>query len=247
MPGLNGKKIVITGGTSGMGLATAQHFLARGASVLVTGRSEASLQRARSLLGDTAVVVHSDTSALADIDALAATVRAEFTNIDLLFLNAGITMGASVFDVTEQTYDDVFSINTKGAFFAAQKLAPLITDGGAIVFITSAATVQGMAGSSVYAASKAALRSFTRGFARELLPRRIRVNAISPGPIDTGILDRSLPAEAAGQLKANFIAGNPMQRMGSTEEIARAVDFLGFDATYTTGAELPVGGGATQI
>ncbi|ADJ43252.1 short-chain dehydrogenase [Amycolatopsis mediterranei S699] len=247
MPGLSGKKIVITGGTSGMGLATARHFLARGASVLVTGRSEASLQRARSVLGDAAVVVHSDTGALADIDALAATVRAAFTGIDLLFLNAGITMGASVFDVTEQTYDDVFDINTKGAFFAAQKLAPLVNDGGAIVFTTSAANVQGLAGSSVYAASKAALRSFTRGFARELLPRKIRVNAISPGPIDTGILDRSLPAEAAGQLKAGFIAGNPMQRMGSTEEIARAVQFLGFDATYTTGAELPVGGGATQL
>jgi len=247
MPDLSGKKIVITGGTTGMGLATAEYFLARGASVLVTGRSQSSLQRARAVLGDAATVVQSDAGVLADIDALADTVRDRFAAVDLLFLNAGVTVGASVFDVTEPVYDDVFAVNTKGAFFTAQKLAPLVIDGGAIVLTTSAANVQGMAGSSVYAGSKAALRSFTRAFARELLPRGIRVNAISPGPIDTGILDRSLPAEAADRLKAHFIATNPMQRMGTMEEIAKAVAFLGFDATYTTGAELPVGGGVTQI
>ncbi len=247
MSDLSGKRIVITGGTSGMGLATAQHFLARGASVLVTGRSEASVRRARAALPDTALVVQSDTGVLADIDALAATVRRVFADVDLVFLNAGITVTASVREVTEQTYDEVFAVNTKGAFFTAQKLAPLIADGGAIVLTTSAANVQGMAGSSVYAASKAALRSFTRGFARELLPRGIRVNAISPGPIDTGILDRSLLPEAASQLKSHFVDTNPMRRMGTMEEIAKAVAFLGFDATYTTGAELPVGGGATQI
>jgi NAD(P)-dependent dehydrogenase (short-subunit alcohol dehydrogenase family) len=230
-----------------MGLETARYFRARGASVLVSGQSEASLLRARSVLDESAVVVRSNVAVLADIEALAATVHATFGEIDLLFLNAGVTSQASVFDVTEQSYDDVFAVNAKGAFFAAQKLAPLITRGGSIVFTTSAANVQGIAGSSVYAASKAALRSFTRGFARELLPHGIRVNAISPGPIDTGISDRSLAPEAARQLKSHFVATNPMQRMGSMGEIARAVAFLGFAATFTTGAELPVGGGATQI
>jgi NAD(P)-dependent dehydrogenase (short-subunit alcohol dehydrogenase family) len=242
-----GKHIVITGGSSGFGLTTAKLLVDEGARVLITGRNEATLETARKELGDNAIAVRSDAGSVADIEALADRVKAEFGTIDALFVNAGINAFAPFEATPEELYDQVFAINAKGAYFTVQKLAPLLGEGAGVVLTTSAANVLGIPMISAYAATKAAVRSMTRGLARELLPRKVRVNAISPGPIDTGILDRSLPPEAAEQAKAQMTAQNPMLRFGDPDEVAKAALFLAFDATYTTGAELPVDGGGTQI
>ena len=242
------KKAVIIGGTSGMGLATAKMLLDGGARVLVTGRSQAGLESAQQELGDGAIVVSSDARSLTDIDALAAQVKIEFDTIDLLFVNAGFSLFAPLENTTETTFDEMFNLNAKGPFFAVQKLAPLINRGGAVVLTTSVANVKGLPGQATYGAAKAALRSFARVLATELLPQEIRVNAVSPGPIDTGILEKVFPTEEMRtQVKGHTLGIIPMKRFGTSEEIAKAVLFLAFDATFTTGAELPVDGGWTQI
>ncbi|MCO5972447.1 SDR family oxidoreductase [Actinoallomurus soli] len=243
----DGKRVVITGGSSGFGFTTAKLLVDEGARVLITGRGQAGLDSAREQLGEHAVAVQSDAASLPDIAALADRVKAEFGTVDALFVNAGITRTVPFESMTEEVYDELFAINAKGAYFTVQRLAPLLSEGSGVVLTTSVANVKGMPMVSAYAASKAALRSMTRGLARELLPRKIRVNAISPGPIDTGILDRSLPKEAADQTKAQMTANNPMQRFGDPGEVAKAVVFLAFDATYTTGAELTVDGGVSQL
>jgi NAD(P)-dependent dehydrogenase (short-subunit alcohol dehydrogenase family) len=242
------KRAVIIGGTSGMGLATAKMLIDGGARVLVTGRSQSGLESARNELGDGAIVVSSDARSLTDIDALAARVRAEFGAFELLFVNAGLGLFAPLVDTTEVLYDEMFNLNAKGPFFAVQKLAPLITQGGAVVLTTSIANVKGMPAIAAYGAAKAALRSFARVFAAELLPRGIRVNAVSPGPIDTPIIGKAFPdKDAAAHVTGQMREANPMKRFGTSEEVARAVLFLAFDATYTTGAELPVDGGLSQL
>jgi NAD(P)-dependent dehydrogenase (short-subunit alcohol dehydrogenase family) len=248
----DGKTAVITGGTSGLGLATAELLLDAGARVLVTGHTPATLDAARSRLGadayeDRAVVVESDTASLPDIDALADRVKSEFGTLDLLFVSAGITRFVPFEQMSESVYDEVLTVNTKGPYFTVQRLAPLMAAGGAVVLTTSVLDVKGQTMVSAYAASKAALRSMTRSVARELLPLGIRVNAVSPGPIETGILRKVLPAEAAEVTKAQMRENNPMKRFGRPEEIARAVAFLAFDATFTTGAELPVDGGTSML
>ena len=242
------KSAVIIGGTSGMGLATAKMLLGGGARVLVTGRSQAGLGSARKELGGGAVVVSSDARSLTDIDALSDRVKAEFGTFDLLFVNAGLGLFAPLESTTETMYDEMFNLNAKGPFFAVQKLAPLIAPGGAVVLTTSIANVKGMPAIAAYGAAKAALRSFARVFAAELLPRGIRVNAVSPGPIDTPIIGKAFPDKAtAAHLTTQMREANPMKRFGTSEEIAKAVLFLAFDATYTTGAELPVDGGLSQL
>lgn len=243
----DGKTTLITGGSNGFGLATAQLLTDRGARVIITGRTQATLDQAAEQLGKNAVAVRSDTASLADIDALARRVQAEFGALDLLFANAGVTRFVAVEDMTESVYDELFSINAKGPYFTVQKLAPLMRPGSGIVLTTSVANVKGLAMSSAYAATKAAVRSMTRSFARELQPRGVRVNAVSPGPIDTGILERSLPGQAATRTRDQMTADNPMKRFGDPVEVARAVAWLGFDATYTTGAELAVDGGTSQL
>jgi NAD(P)-dependent dehydrogenase (short-subunit alcohol dehydrogenase family) len=243
----DGKTVVITGGTTGIGLATAEYLLAAGARVLVTGRTKARLDAARGKLGSGATVVDSDTASLPDIDALAGCVKNEFGTLDMLFVNAGISRAAPFEATPEAMYDEVLAVNAKGPYFTVQKLAPLMTEGSGVVLTTSVANVKALPGVSAYAASKAALRSMTRGLARELLPRGIRVNAVSPGPIDTGILNRSLPAEAIEPTIAQMREANPMKRFGRPEEVAKAVAFLAFEATFTTGAELAVDGGASQL
>jgi NAD(P)-dependent dehydrogenase (short-subunit alcohol dehydrogenase family) len=240
-----GKRVVITGGTSGIGLATATALVDGGARVLVTGRTLKSLEAARTALGPGAIVLESD--AVTGIDALAQRAVAEFGEVDLLVLNAGVTLAALLEDTTEAQYDEQFDINTKAPFFTLQKFLPLMPTGSAVVLTTTVSNVKGIASTSVYSATKAALRSMTRTFARELIPRGIRVNAVSPGPIDTGILERSMPLEVARQFTAQVTADNPMQRMGEAHEVAKAILFLGFDATYTTGTELAVDGGASQL
>lgn len=247
MAKLAGKVAVVTGGSTGIGLATAKQLVQQGAKVVITGRSQAALDRAASELGPNAVPVVSDTSKLADIDQLARSV-AELGGVDFLFVNAGIAKFAPLESVNEADYDEIQNVNTKGAYFTVQRLAPHLRRGGSVVFNTSVVDEKGMPSTSAYSASKAALRSLTRTFASEFLPRGIRVNAVSPGPIATPILDKlGLPPEVAQGMATQFEQGNPMKRMGQPEEVARAALFLGFDASYTTGAELPVDGGLSQL
>src|SRR5271170_3466581 len=241
-----GKKVVIIGGTSGMGLATAKMLLDGGARALVTGLSKAGLESAEKEIGKDAIVVSSDARSLTEIDALASRVKAEFDTFDLLFVSAGYSIRAPLESMTEAVYDEMFNLNAKGPFFAVQKLAPLIKRGGSVVLTTSIANVKGMPGNATYGAAKAALRSFARVLAAELLPREIRVNAVSPGPTDTPIIDKAF-GDTAAQIREQMSGMVPMKRFGTSEEIAKAVLFLAFDATYTTGAELPVDGGWSQL
>ncbi len=243
-----GKKVVIIGGTSGMGLATAKMLLDGGARVLVTGRSKDGLESAQKELGKGALVVSSDARSLTDLDALASRVKAEFDTFDLLFVNAGFSIRAPLESITEAIYDEMFNLNAKGPLFTVQKFAPLINRGGSVVLTTSIANAKGMPGQATYGAAKAALRSFARTLAVELIPHEIRVNAVTPGPIDTPILGKVFPdKDAAAQIREKMTGMVPMKRWGMSDEIAKAVLFLAFDATFTTGAELPVDGGWSQL
>jgi len=245
MTNYEGKRAVITGGTSGIGLATAKALITGGARVLVTGRTPASLEAARAELGPDALVEASD--AIADIDTLAERAAAEFGGVDLLVLNAGVSLIAPVSETSEALYDAQFDLNTKAPFFTVQRFVPLMPSGSAVVLTTSVSNAKGIPSTSVYSATKAALRSMTRTFAAELIGQGIRVNAVSPGPIDTGILERNLPREVVAQFLAQMKAENPMQRLGEPEEVAKAILYLAFDATYTTGTELLVDGGASDL
>jgi NAD(P)-dependent dehydrogenase (short-subunit alcohol dehydrogenase family) len=243
-----GKCAVITGGTSGIGLATAKLLVDGGARVVVTGSSAGSVDAAREQLGPGAVVLRSDAASVADLEVLVETVRTELGRVDLLFLNAGASQTLKLGQVTEEDYDRVFALNTRGPFFAVQHLVPLMPAGSSVVLTTSVAHGKGLAASSVYSASKAALRSITRSLARELLRQGVRVNAVSPGPTDTAMVAKAAATpEALEQMREAFRASNPMRRMAEAQEVARAVLFLAFDATFTTGAEIPVDGGASQL
>ncbi|MEW1655657.1 MULTISPECIES: SDR family oxidoreductase [unclassified Streptomyces] len=243
----DGKKIVITGGSSGIGLAAAQLFADGGAHVLITGRTRSTLDAALEQLGDKAIAVCSDAASLKDIKALAGTVQERFGMVDALFVNAGVTASAPLEATTEEMYDTLFGVNAKGPYFTVQALAPLLREGSGVVLTTSVVNVMGLDALSVYSASKAALRSMTRTLARELLPRKVRVNAVSPGPIDTGVLNRSLPADVVETMEDTYRSTIPMQRLGASEEVAAAVAYLAFGATFTTGAEFPVDGGGSQL
>ncbi|QWF82349.1 glucose 1-dehydrogenase [Amycolatopsis sp. CA-230715] len=247
MTDYTGKTIVITGGSTGFGFTTAKAFADGGARVLITGRTQATLDSARERLGERAVAVRGDVASLSDLDTLADRAKTEFGLVDALFVNAGVASVGSFESVSEQTYDEVFAINAKGAYFTVQKFAPVLRDGGSVVLSTSIANIKGVPTFSVYSATKAALRSMTRSLATELLPRGIRVNAVSPGPIDTGIMERSTPKDVADRHREQMTANNPMRRYGDSDEVAKAVAFLAFDATYTTGAEFPIDGGASQL
>lgn len=242
-----GKTALITGGSSGIGLATARLLADGGARVLITGRDPAALGVARDRLGDRGSTMVSDATSSTDRDALADRARSELGRIDALVVNAGVARFEPFESTSEAVYDEVFTANAKGPYFTVQKLVPLLADGSGVVLTTSVANVLGTPLISAYAAAKAAKRSMTRSLARELLPRGVRVNAISPGSVDTGALERSLPARAAEQTRARMTRDNPMLRLGEPEEIAKAVAFLAFDATFTTGAELAVDGGESQL
>ena len=248
MDRFKGKIALITGGTTGIGLATAKLFINEGARVIVTGRTSARIKEAQVELGDNAIVIHSDATSLPDMDALAEKVKETFGKLDVLFVNAGYVRFAPFEAVTEELYDEMLNLNAKGPYFIVQKLAPLMPEGSSVVFTTSIANVKGMPNMSAYGASKAALRAITRSLAAELLPRGIRVNAVSPGPIESPILLKTgMPKEAADQAYVQMKESVPMKRIGQPEEIAKAVAFLAIDATYTTGAELPVDGGWSQL
>ncbi|MEE1929756.1 SDR family oxidoreductase [Streptomyces sp. TRM 70351] len=243
-----GKKAVITGGTHGMGMAIAQALLKEGAEVLVTGRSERNIDAARAELGDErAHVVRADAASVADIDALATEVRERLGSVDHLFVNAGVAVLGPFDVVTEEVYDQQFAVNTKGAFFTVQRLAPLLNEGGSILFTSSVADAGGTPNMSVYSATKAALVAFSQCLASELLPRGIRVNTISPGFIDTpsmGVAGMS-EAEREGFRQLGDTL-TPMRRHGSMEEVARAALFLSTGASFTTGARFPIDGGLAQ-
>ncbi|WP_031470765.1 SDR family oxidoreductase [Sciscionella sediminilitoris] len=243
----DGKRIVIIGGTTGIGLTTAKYFTDRGARVLVTGRSKENLDTAATELGTRGIAVRSDTTSMVDIDSLADRVRAEFGSFDVLFVNAGITRWVPFEAMDEATYDELLGINAKGPYFTVQRLAPLLVDGGAVVLTTSVVDEKGVPLVSGYSASKAALRSMARTLAGELVSRGIRVNAVSPGGTDTGILAKIMSAQEVEKAEQQLLEHTPMKRSGKPEEVAKAVAFLAFDATYTTGAELPVDGGYTQL
>ena len=248
MDRFKGKTALITGGTTGIGLATAKLFINEGARVIVTGRASARIKEAQVELGDNAIVIHSDATSFPVMDALTEKVKETFGKLDLLFVNAGYVRFAPFEAVTEELYDEMLNLNAKGPYFIVQKLAPLMPEGSSVVFTTSIANVKGMPNMSAYGASKAALRAITRSLAAELLPRGIRVNAVSPGPIESSILLKTgMPKEAADQAYVQMKESVPMKRIGQPEEIAKAVAFLAIDATYTTGAELPVDGGWSQL
>jgi NAD(P)-dependent dehydrogenase (short-subunit alcohol dehydrogenase family) len=249
MSRFDGKIVVITGGNSGIGLAAAQQFKSEGATVIVTGRDAATLKEAANSLGKQALTVVADVTRISDLDNLFATVREKYGKIDVLFVNAGGAKVASVADTTEDLFDEISDTNFRGAYFTAQKAIPLLSDEGSVIFTTSYFDEVGMAGTSVVSATKAAVRSLTRTLASELLPRKIRVNAVSPGVITTPIFGKlGVPMEVVEQIGKSLQEKIPFKRFGSPEEIAKAVAFLASsDASYITGIELAVDGGLTHL
>ncbi|MBI3817898.1 MAG: glucose 1-dehydrogenase [Planctomycetes bacterium] len=249
MKKLSGKIAVITGGNSGIGLATAKRFVTEGAHVVITGRRKDQLDAAVKEIGDNVTGIQGDVSNLKDLDRLFSEVKRQHGRIDVLFANAGIGELAPLGSITEEHFDKTFRINVKGLLFTIQKALPLIPDGGSIIMNASIASSKGLEGFGVYSATKAAVRSFARSWTADLKSRKIRVNAISPGPIDTPIFGQmGLTADQVQQFKGNIVTSVPLGRMGSPDEIAKAVLFLASDdSSYITGIELFVDGGMAQI
>jgi NAD(P)-dependent dehydrogenase (short-subunit alcohol dehydrogenase family) len=249
MSKLKGKVAVVTGGSSGIGLAAAKEFANEGARVFITGRRQAELDKAVQQIGPNAVGVQGDVSNLKDLDRLFQTVQQQEGHIDVLFANAGGGEFVPLGSITEEHFDKTFNINVKGLVFTVQKALTLIRDGGSIILNASVAGSKGIEAFSVYSATKAAVRSFARTWTIDLKPRRIRVNTISPGPIDTPILNGLVAsAEELSALKTNLAANVPLGRMGQPEEIGKAALFLASDdSSYITGIELFVDGGLAQV
>jgi NAD(P)-dependent dehydrogenase (short-subunit alcohol dehydrogenase family) len=246
---LDNKVAVITGGNSGIGLATAQAFIQEGATVVIVGRNQQALDDAVKTLGEKASAVQADVSNLSDLDRLYATVKGQIGNIDIIVVNAGVAPARPVTQVDEAHFDQIMNVNVKGAYFTVQKALPVLNDGAAVVLVASAATISGLQGLSVYNASKAALRSLAQTFSAELIDRGIRVNTLSPGPIETPIFGKmDLPAEVMAQMGESILSKVPMKRMGKPEEMAKAIVFLASaDSSYVLGTELFADGGMYQI
>lgn len=243
------KTVLITGGSSGIGLATARLFLAEGARVAVTGREPASLARAREILGSEALVLQSDAACLDAIDAVLAQVQAHFGKLDVLFLNAGVSVALPLEHVSEARFDEVMDVNVKGAFFMLQKALPLLANPASVIMTTSITNRMGSPHFSVYAASKAALRSLVQSLALELAGRGVRVNAISPGPIETPIYERvGLPAAMVQGIKGEIARKSPSGRFGSPDEVAKVALFLASeDSAYLVGEEIVIDGGMSLL
>lgn len=241
---LEGKVAVITGATSGMALATAKRFVEEGAYVYITGRRQAQLDAAVKAIGRNVTGVQGDAAKLEDLDRLYAAVKSGKGHVDVLFASAGVgELDKPLGQVTEEGFDKTFDLNVRGTLFTVQKALPLLRDGASIILNASIAASKGFAGGSVYSASKAAVRSFARAWTAELVSRRIRVNVISPGPIDTAVFE-PMPQE----MKTKFASLVPMGRIGRPEEIASAALFLASnDSSFMTGAELFVDGGTAQL
>jgi NAD(P)-dependent dehydrogenase (short-subunit alcohol dehydrogenase family) len=243
---LNGKIAVITGGNSGIGLATAKQFVDEGAYVFITGRRQSELDAAVKEIGKNVTGVQGDVSNFSDLDRLYATVKQQKGRIDILFANAGLWEFAPLEAITEDHFDKIFSVNVKGILFTVQKALPLFQDGGSIIMTGSGAGSKGLETSSVYSATKAAIRSFVRSWTVDLKHRKIRVNAVSPGPIDT--LAFRLSVSEQPKFFKNLLSTVPLGRTGNPDEVAKAVAFLASDdSSYITGIELFVDGGITQI
>jgi len=249
MSKLEGKIALITGGNSGIGLATAKRFVSEGAYVFVTGRRDAALAGAVKEIGKNVTGVQGDVSNVGDLDRLFAQVKREKSKLDIVFANAGIAKFARFGTITEEHYNSIFDINVKGLLFTVQKALPLMPDGASIILNASIAASKGLGANSVYSATKAAVRSFARVWTMDLRDRRIRVNAVSPGAINTAGLSEPLAsAEAAGQRKIMISNETPLGRFGTPDEIAKAVVFLASDeSSYITGTELFVDGGFAQV
>src|SRR6516162_5589523 len=246
---LNGKLAVVTGGNSGSGLATAKRFVSEGAYVFITGRRQKELDTAVKEIGKKVTAVQSDVADLADLDRLFAQIKDDKGKIDIVFANAGVAKYAPLGKITEELYDSIFDTNVKGLLFTVQKALPLLRDGGSIILNASIVGSKGLASNSVYSATKAAVRSFARTWTTDLKDRRIRVSAVSPGPIDTpGLRELLASSEVGKQRKEMISTGVPVGRLGTPDEIAKAVVFLASDdASYITGIELFVDGGFAQV
>jgi NAD(P)-dependent dehydrogenase (short-subunit alcohol dehydrogenase family) len=246
---LSGKTALITGGSSGIGLATARLFLEHGARVAITGRDESTLAAARKALGNDVLAIRSDASRVADIELLMAELKDRWGRLDVLFVNAAVAGPAPFEAVSEAQFDDLSNINFKGAFFTVQKALPLLSDKASVVLTTSIANQMGSPNFSVYSACKAALRSLTQTLALELIGRGIRVNAVSPGPIETPIWGKfGLPSEAEQAVKAEVERKAPTKRFGHVDEVARTALFLASDdSSYVVGQEIAVDGGMSLL
>jgi len=246
---LEGKIALVTGGSSGIGLATAQQFVNEGAFVYITGRRQSELDKAVKAIGSNVAAVRADASNLTDLDRLFAQIKKEKGRLDVVFANAGGGSLAPLGSITEEQFDQTFNLNVKGLLFTVQKALPLIPDGGSILLNASIVSIKGMPAFSVYSATKAAVRSFARGWTNDLKDRKIRVNVISPGPIDTPILNGLAESEEERKgIKAHLTSLVPLGRMGQPDEIGKAAVFLASnDASFIAGVELFVDGGAAQV
>jgi NAD(P)-dependent dehydrogenase (short-subunit alcohol dehydrogenase family) len=249
MEKLTGKIALITGANSGIGLATAQRFVAEGAYVFITGRRPAELEAAVTLIGHNVTAVQGDVANLADLDRLYATVQRQQDHLDIVFANAGVGELLPLGEITEAHFETTFNVNVKGTLFTVQKALPLMPDGSSIILNASINASTGPAGSSVYSATKAAIRSFARTWTTDLSGRKIRVNALSPGPIDTpGMRGLGRTPEERAQFVRRMEASVPLGRLGDPDEIAKAAVFLASDdSSFVTGIELFVDGGAAQV
>ncbi len=246
---LEGKIALITGGTSGIGLATAKQFVNEGAYVFITGRRDPELAAAVKEIESNVTAVQGDVSNLGDLDRLFAQIKREKGKLDIVFANAGVATYAPFGKITEEHYDSIFNINVKGLLFTVQKALPLLPDGASIILTASIVASKGLPANSVYSATKAALRSFARTWTTDLKDRRIRVNAVSPGPIDTPGLNDLVASTGAGEQRLKMLSTSvPLGRLGTPDEIAKAVVFLASDdSSYITGTELFVDGGMAQV
>lgn len=246
---LDRKIALVTGGNSGIGLATAKQFVHEGAYVFITGRREPELAAAVKEIGANVAGVKGDVSNLADLDRLFAQIQHEKARLDIVFANAGVAKYAPFGEITEELYDEIFDINVKGLLFTVQKALPLLPDGASIILNASIVASKGLSANSVYSATKAAVRSFARTWTTDLKGRRIRINAVSPGSIDTPGLNGLLASSEAGEQRRKMIFSTvPLGRLGTPDEIAKAVVFLASDdSSYITGAELFVDGGFAQV
>ena len=246
---LEGKVALVTGGNSGIGLATAERFVAEGATVYITGRRKEELDAAVKRIGRNVTAVQGDVAKLADLDRLYDVIKQKSGRLDVVFANAGGGEFAPLGQITEAHYDKWFGINVKGLLFTVQKALPLMPDGAAVVLNASIVSIKGMPAFSVYSATKAAVRSFARTWATDLKDRKIRVNVVSPGPIETPAIEKIAGTEAeVNQFKAGLISAVPLGRIGAPDEIAKAVVFLASDdGSFVNGIELFVDGGMAQI
>ncbi|MFE2470724.1 SDR family NAD(P)-dependent oxidoreductase [Streptomyces mirabilis] len=246
---LDGKVAVVTGGSSGIGFATAQQFVEEGAFVFITGRRRPELDKAKDEIGRNVTTVQGDVSVSADLDRLFGTVAEEKGKIDVVVANSGLVDPQVFGQITEASVDRIFNVNARGTLFTAQKALPLMNDGGSIILVGSIAGHVGVEGYTTYSATKAALRSYARTWTKELKGRGIRVNVLSPGPIDTPIMDSQADSkEGADAIRAAFASVVPLGRMGRPEEVAAAAVFLASDeSSFCAGMELSVDGGMAQV